>query len=72
MKTRIVLSILLSFIAMKGFPQFFPKVEKPASPEMSMLAMQASHDEDGKLGKIENMNFTGWAPAVMNPEGMVI
>lgn len=72
MKTRTVIFLMLSLYAVQGFSQFFPKVEKPSTPEMSMLAIQASHDEDGKLGKIENMNFTGWAPAVMNSEGKVV
>jgi hypothetical protein len=73
MKKKLTLTIfaLLLFVA-QGFAQFFPKVEKPTSPEMSMLALQGSHDEDGKPGKIENMNFTGWAPAVMNAEGKVV
>ena len=59
MKTYIVLFLLLSLYAAKGFSQFFPKVEKPSTPEMSMLVLQASHDEDGKLGRIVNFNFTG-------------
>lgn len=66
------LCVLFSLIAVRGFAQFFPKVEKPTAPEMSLLVLQASKDEDGKMGKIQNMNFTGWVPAVMNAEGTVV
>lgn len=73
MKKSLNLFLLLFVLSViPGFAQFFPKVEKPTSPEMSMLALQGSHDEDGKLGRIENMNFTGWAPAVMNQEGKIV
>lgn len=73
MKKSLPLFFLLFVISvMPGFAQFFPKVEKPSSPEMSLLVLQGSHDEDGKMGKIENMNFTGWAPAVTGPDGKVV
>lgn len=64
--------LLLSLCAAKGFSQFFPKVEKPSTPEMSMLVLQSSRDEDGKLVRIINFNFSGWAPAVMNSEGKIV
>ena len=73
MKKRMPLFLVL-FVSsvISGFAQFFPKVEKPSSPEMSLLVLQGSHDEDGKPGKIENVNFTGWAPAVTGPDGKVV
>ena len=52
-----------------GFAQLFPAVDNPTSGEASMLALQFSHDDDGSLQKITNLNFTGWAPAVTGPNG---
>lgn len=52
--------------------QLFPKVKKPSSPEMSMLVLQLSHDNDGQMENVINTNFTGWAPAVKGPDGNII
>jgi len=71
-KQLLILSFLLSFSAGNGFAQFFPKVDKPTAPEMSLLVLQASKDEDGKAGKLQNVNFTGWVPAVVNAEGTAV
>ena len=49
--------------------QLFPKVSKPESNEASMLVLQFGHTNDGKLETITNLNFSGWAPAVLNANG---
>ncbi|MGE0076332.1 MAG: hypothetical protein AB7S48_00580 [Bacteroidales bacterium] len=66
------LILVLGLGTMSINAQLFPRVTKPSSPEMSMLVIQFAHDDNGKMGNVNNMNFSGWAPAVMGPDGKVI
>ncbi|MEI7499607.1 MAG: hypothetical protein WCK84_04075 [Bacteroidota bacterium] len=68
----ITTAALLSFVVLSGYAQLFPKVDKPTSPGMSMLVLQFARDENGKMSRIVNMNFTGWAPAVKGPDGNIV
>ncbi|HPX06315.1 MAG TPA: hypothetical protein PLC17_10300 [Tenuifilaceae bacterium] len=52
--------------------QLFPKVSKPESNEASMLVLQFGHTNDGKLETVTNLNFSGWAPAVINANGEIV
>lgn len=70
MKRQITLTIAMLFITLLTVQaQLFPKVDRPTSDEMSMIAIQFAHDNDGKMENVSNLNFTGWAPVVVGPDG---
>gem|GEM_PF-367686 len=71
-RTSLLIAAMLLFGVLTGFAQFFPKVNKPTSTDMSLLVLQFSRDDEGKMGRITNFNFSGWAPAVMGPDGNVV
>ena len=70
---RIVLMIAVTLFigVLSGFAQLFPKVKKPTSPEMSMLAIQFGTVNNDKYETVINNNFTGWAPVVKDANGKV-
>jgi hypothetical protein len=72
MKRIVALTFMISLGLSMGYAQLFPKVDKPTSPEMSMLVIQFAHDNDGKMDIVSNLNFTGWAPVVEGPDGKII
>lgn len=39
--------------------QLFPKVDKPPSDDMSMLAVLFIHENDGEYEIVSNTNFSG-------------
>lgn len=71
-RTLVILATVLYFGLINGNAQLFPSVDKVASPEMSMIALQFAHDNDGKMENVINNNFTGWAPVVKGPDGNIV
>ena len=70
-RSALTITVLL-FCAFTVYGQLFPTVKKPASETMSLLALQLSHDNNGSMTKIVNTNFSGWAPAVKGPDGLIV
>jgi hypothetical protein len=71
-KLAIISSALFFLTLLNAKAQLFPKVDKVASPEMSMLVIQFAHDNEGKMENVSNLNFTGWAPVVEGPDGKIV
>ncbi len=71
-RTILLLAAILYLGISSSFAQLFPKVDRPTTDDMSMLAMQFSRDKDGKYENVLHINFTGWAPAVKGPNGQEI
>ncbi len=72
MKKSFIITVSLIFLGVfSGYAQLFPKVDKPKFDDASMLVLLFSKD-DGILDKIINYNFSGWAPAVLAPDGSIV
>jgi hypothetical protein len=70
MRTKLSITVMLMLATMLVNGQFLPKVDKVKSDDMSMLAVHfGQEDETGKLVLAQNMNWSGWAPAVVGPDG---
>ncbi len=73
MKTKtFFLALLLFFGAVPGFSQLFPTVNRPSSDEMSMLVVLFGQENEGKMDIVLNLPYSGWAPAVIGPDGKEI
>lgn len=68
MKRAMILSALMLASAF-SFAQLFPKVDKPTSDDMSLIAIEFGQEEDGKIIMANNVAWSGWAPAVKGPNG---
>lgn len=70
MKRLLLSGFAMFYLLSVATAQLFPSVDKVKFDDASMLAIHFSEqDEDGRLGAIANLNFTGWAPAVTGPNG---
>lgn len=72
MKKFLTMVLLLVVGGLTSSAQLFPRVDKPASADASMLVVQFAHDDNGTMRLMSNMNFTGWAPAVKGPDGAIV
>jgi len=67
-----VILTVVYFGTFSGYAQLFPKVSKPKSADMSMLALQFAHDDNGELTDIINANWSGWIPAVTDSDSNLV
>lgn len=72
MNLKPLLLSVVFFINISANAQLFPRVDKPATPEASLLVLQFAHDDAGAMRNVLNTNFTGWAPAVKGPDGKIV
>lgn len=70
-KSLLIISVLV-FGVKSLFAGLFPKVDKPVSPDASMIMLQFSVDEKGNLEKFLNFNWSMWTPVVKDEEGNIV
>lgn len=70
MKRKAIIFFAIVFIGFNSAnAQLFPRVDRPTSDDMSLLAVLFGHENDGEYETLSNTNFSGWAPAVKGPNG---
>jgi len=52
--------------------QLFPRVDRPSSDGMSLIALEFGREDEGKIIMANNVAWSGWAPAVTGPDGKEI
>jgi len=67
-----IVVVVLAFGVNASFAGLFPSVNKPDSPDASMIAMQFSVDEKGELIAFMNSNASMWAPVVKMEDGSIV
>lgn len=70
-----IFSLLLIVITIgisTSYAGLFPKVDKPNSPDASMIALQFSIDNNGNLEPCVNANWAMWAPVVKMEDGSLV
>ena len=73
MKRIFILTLSLIYIgSFLASAQMFPRVSKPASADVSMLALQFAHDNNGELTNVINANWSAWIPAVTASDGSLV
>lgn len=72
MKKLICVFATLLMAGSLSFGQLFPKVDKIASPESSMLVFQLGKKTEGKYEKVSNISATGWLPILENSVGELV
>jgi hypothetical protein len=71
-KLAIVSSALFFVTLLTAKAQLFPKVDKPSSDDMSLIALEFGREDEGKIIMANNVAWSGWAPAVTGPDGKEI
>lgn len=60
MKRKVLVFAVIAFMGISlARVQLFPKVDKPPSDYMSMLAVLFIHENDGEYEIVSNTNFSG-------------
>lgn len=60
MKRKVLVFAVIAFMGISlARVQLFPKVDKPPSDDMSMLAVLFIHENDGEYEIVSNTNFSG-------------
>ncbi|MFA7672161.1 MAG: hypothetical protein WCY53_07920 [Sphaerochaetaceae bacterium] len=65
-------SIILSLTGCFSFASLWPFVEAPDSPNDSMIVLEAGQIEDGRSTNLNNLNYSGWAPWVVDSNGNTV
>ncbi len=71
---KIIISLSLIFVVgiSSTFAGLFPKIDKPNSPEASLIALQFSIDDKGELIPFSNTNVSMWTPVVKKEDGTIV
>lgn len=73
MNRKFSLFIALVFVGVfSSYAGLFPSVDKPNSPDASMIALQFSIDNNGNLEPCVNANWAMWAPVVKKEDGSLV
>ena len=71
-KTVLIFGILFLFIAFSSFMGLFPKVDKPDSPDASMIVLQFAIDNKGELESFGNANWSMIIPVVLKEDSSLV
>ena len=72
---RRIFNLTMVFVFLGVFSSYaglFPSVDKPNSPDASMIALQFSIDDNGNLEPCVNANWAMWAPVVKMEDGSLV
>ncbi len=72
MKKLYLLILFISTGLSSAWAGFFPAVDKPETPESSLIALQFSIDNKGELETFANLNWSMWTPIVKKEDGTIV
>ncbi len=71
-KAIIFTSALLLIVSLSSFMGLFPRVDKPDSPDASMIVLQFAIDNKGELETFGNANWSMWIPELVDETGTLV
>lgn len=73
MKRIFNLTMVFVFLGVfSSYAGFFPSIDKPTSPDASLIALQFSIDNNGTLETYMNANWSMWAPVLKMEDGSLV
>jgi len=67
-----IVSAFVLLISLSSFMGLFPRVDKPNSPDASMIVLEFAVDNKGELENFANANWSMWIPELINEKGELV